>query len=132
MAHHLPEPAGPSGGALPTFVGRERELAILRERLAAALRSEGGIALSAGEPGIGKPRLAQVLASEAEGAGAKVLWGRAYEGDWSPAFGPWVEALGDDLTRRSPEWVRTAWERLGPGAALLAQLLPAARAAVPA
>ena len=143
MAQYLPESPTITDGppdvsdylaadlTAPAFVGRRRELAILRERLAAARRGEGGFALIAGEPGIGKTRLVQLLAAEAKAAGVTILWGRAYEGDWSPPLGPWVEALADHLRGVPPERLRADLERLGPGAAALARFLPAARGAVP-
>jgi predicted ATPase len=39
------------------FVGRLRELAVLRTRLAAARHGQGGVVLLIGEPGIGKTRM---------------------------------------------------------------------------
>ena len=57
------------------FVGRETELAQLRGVLAEAIAGRGGIVMLAGEPGIGKTRTAQELASYAESQGARVLCG---------------------------------------------------------
>ena len=57
------------------FVGRQRELAQLQHALNDALSGQGRIVMLTGEPGIGKTRTAQELASYAEGQGAKVLWG---------------------------------------------------------
>jgi DNA-binding winged helix-turn-helix (wHTH) protein len=45
------------GRALSRFVGRERELALLHERLTHAKRGQGQVVGIAGEPGIGKSRL---------------------------------------------------------------------------
>ena len=61
------------------FVGREREMAELTSALDDALAGEGRLVMLAGEPGIGKTRTAQELASYAEEKGAVVLWGRRYE-----------------------------------------------------
>jgi DNA-binding CsgD family transcriptional regulator len=132
---HSPVPlltgdAGSSAGdgqAETGFIGRGRELTILRGRLEAAWRGEGGVAVIVGEPGIGKTRLAQAIAAEAHAAGGRVLWGRAYEGDWSPPYAPWAEALGDYLRDAPPERLRADLQRLGPGAASLAQVLPTVR-----
>ena len=57
------------------FVGRQRELAQLQHALNDALSGQGRIVMLTGEPGIGKTRTAQELASYAEGQGAKFLWG---------------------------------------------------------
>lgn len=85
-----------------TFVGRSGELATLREAFRRARGGSGGVVLIAGEPGIGKTRLAQVFASEAGAAGAAVLWGRCYEGLWSPALAPWAEAVGTFVRAADP------------------------------
>jgi len=47
--------------------------------------------LIAGEPGIGKTRLAERVAAAAMKQGADVLWGRCWEGEGAPAFWPWVQ-----------------------------------------
>jgi hypothetical protein len=62
------------------FVGREGELAALAADLAGALAGAGGVVLLAGEPGIGKTRLAEELAAQASARGALVPWGRRWEG----------------------------------------------------
>ena len=54
-----------------TFVGRQRELADLKAALEEALAGRGRLAMLVGEPGIGKTRTAQELASYAE---ARALW----------------------------------------------------------
>jgi DNA-binding CsgD family transcriptional regulator len=75
------------------FAGRESEMDILSRRLSEAVAGRGGIVLLAGEPGIGKTRLAEELATVARSRGACVLWGRCYEGEGAPAFWPWIEVL---------------------------------------
>ncbi|MBW3634486.1 MAG: ATP-binding protein, partial [Chloroflexi bacterium] len=60
----------------PPFVGRERELAALGTRLALAGRGHGGVALLAGEPGVGKSWLVMELADRARAEGWHVLVGR--------------------------------------------------------
>src|SRR5438552_7800231 len=57
------------------FVGRGTEIDLLRRKLEEARQGKGNVVLLAGEPGIGKTRLAEELARDAEGAGAAVLWG---------------------------------------------------------
>jgi DNA-binding CsgD family transcriptional regulator len=81
------------------IVGRRRELAVLREWLDAARDGAGRLVLCAGEPGIGKTRLAQELAGVALAAGAAVVWGRCAEIVGAPAYWPWrqvLRALGSD------------------------------------
>ena len=58
------------------FVGRRRETAELTAVLEEAWAGQGRIVMLAGEPGIGKTRTAQELATLAEQRGAQVLWGR--------------------------------------------------------
>src|SRR5262245_7206369 len=84
-------PPTPSAGA--PFVGRPRELGLLPVALTAALDGHGRLGLLAGEAGIGKTRLAEQLAHDAESRGARVLTGRCYEGEGAPAYWPWVMAL---------------------------------------
>ena len=55
------------------FVGRRREMAELTAALDDALAGQGRLVMLAGEPGIGKTRTAQELASYAEGQGARVF-----------------------------------------------------------
>lgn len=46
-----------------------------------------------GEAGIGKTRTAAEFPGQAHSAGALVLRGSCYEGEWAPPYGPFVEAL---------------------------------------
>ena len=69
----------PTRGNGDVFVGRQTELAELTATLDAALTGQGRLIMLAGEPGIGKTRTSQELATLAEERGAQVLWGRCYE-----------------------------------------------------
>ena len=75
------------------LVGREEEVARLRQARAAAWQKHGATALIQGEAGIGKTRLAEALIADALEAGGQVLFGRAYETQQILPFGPWVEAF---------------------------------------
>jgi len=80
-------PAAP----LSPLIGRDRELAILRERLDAALAGRGGLVLIGGEAGIGKTALAEALCEEAAERSALVLVGRCYDLTATPAYGAWID-----------------------------------------
>jgi DNA-binding CsgD family transcriptional regulator len=103
------------------FVGREVELAALTADLEAALAGRGGVVLVAGEPGIGKTRLAEELAAQASGRGVLVLWGRCWEGEGAPAFWPWVQLVRAYVQTSDPAALR---QEMGAGAADIAQIVP--------
>jgi DNA-binding CsgD family transcriptional regulator len=114
---------------VPTpFVGREAELGALTVDLDAALAGRGGVVLVAGEPGIGKTRLAEELAAQATGRGVLVLWGRCWEGEGAPAFWPWVQVVRAYVQAAEPATLR---QEMGAGAADIAQLVPAVRERLP-
>src|SRR5919202_741915 len=77
----------------PPLVGREREQAILRDALAAALTGHGSLVLIGGEAGIGKTALAEWTLTEAAERGALALVGRCYDLSETPPYGPWAEAF---------------------------------------
>jgi ATP/maltotriose-dependent transcriptional regulator MalT len=77
-----------------TFVGRDRELGILRQHLTAALNGRGSLVLIGGEAGIGKTALAEALCREAEEQRTPVLVGRCYDLAETPPYGTWVELFG--------------------------------------
>src|SRR4051794_1561876 len=70
-AAYRPQPVAPPPTPRPTpdsqvpIFGRERELAMLRERAAAALAGRGSLVLIGGEAGIGKTTLAAAILREA-------------------------------------------------------------------
>lgn len=87
-----PVGSAPIGGA-DGVIGRRRELGALSAWLDAARTGAGRLVLCAGEPGIGKTRLAQELAGLALAGGTTVAWGRCVEAEGSPAFWPWRQVL---------------------------------------
>jgi class 3 adenylate cyclase len=107
-----------SGGA---FVGRLRELAELRAGIDGALAGRGRLMTIAGEPGVGKSRLADEAASLAADQGMRVLWGRCWEHGGAPAYWPWMQVLRD-LTKGAEPILLSDW--MGPGAAEIAQIVP--------
>ncbi len=119
-------------GTLPRstlFVGRERELAELSGGLSDALGGRGRLFLIVGEPGIGKTRLAAELGDHASRRGARVLWGRCWEGEGAPPYWPWVQLLRSYLREADPE---TIAQELGAGAPYVAQIVPEVRERLPA
>ncbi|MDP2710924.1 MAG: AAA family ATPase [Solirubrobacteraceae bacterium] len=76
-----------------TLVGRDRELAELRQGLEGALAERGRLFMVAGDPGVGKTALADAIGTEAVAAGATVLWGRAWDGGGAPSYWPWLRIL---------------------------------------
>ena len=77
----------------PVFIGREREMAGLRAAFDEVRAGRGRLVLLAGEPGIGKTRTCEQLASIVRQQGGRVLWGRCYEDEGAPAFWPWLQVL---------------------------------------
>ncbi len=83
---------------IETFVGREREMQILRTRIDDATNGRGSLVLVSGEPGIGKTRLLTEASRYAESKEMQVLWGRCWEGEGAPAFWPWIQTIRGCLT----------------------------------
>ncbi len=82
-----------TGKGTGPFVGRQAELDTLTDALSEALAGVTRTVLLAGEPGIGKTRTLQEIASTAKSRGALALWGRCYEGEGAPPFWPWAQTV---------------------------------------
>lgn len=111
----------PAEPALTPFVGRERELEELRDALAAAQSGHGGFVLVAGEPGIGKTALLNVLAEQAAAEDVRVVWGRCWESGGAPPFWPWGRIVDQLYSTRNEEWLES---KLGGGARRLGLMAP--------
>jgi DNA-binding CsgD family transcriptional regulator len=112
----------------PTVVGRERELAVLEARLAAALEGDGCCVALAGEAGVGKSRLVRELGGRARVRGAQVVVGRATPSGEAGAYRPLSEALLQALRgRQMPQD-----PGLAPWVPALAGIVPFAGALSPA
>ncbi len=85
---------------MTSLVGRAGELSQLEAALSRAAAGRGCLALLAGEPGIGKTRLADELANIAADQGTRAIWGRCWESGGAPAFWPWTQVL-DGLRRHA-------------------------------
>ncbi|MGQ0616257.1 MAG: ATP-binding protein [Acidimicrobiia bacterium] len=84
---------GPGRFGDDVLVGRRREMDVLRAWLGVARAGSGRLVVCAGEPGIGKTRLAQEVAGVALAAGSAVAWGRCSEIEGAPPFWPWRQVL---------------------------------------
>jgi DNA-binding SARP family transcriptional activator len=99
----VPAPVGLTRSHETVFVGRRSELARLRACWGGVqMHRDRRIALVAGEPGVGKTRLAQQFGSAAVGEGATVLMGRCSEEPLAP-FEPYTEALSQAGVARALE-----------------------------
>ena len=103
-------------------------MAALTADLDAAAGGRGGVVLVAGEPGIGKTRLAEELAAAAVARGALALWGRCWEGEGAPAFWPWIQVVRAYVQTVDPAALRS---EMGAGAADIAQVVSAVRDQLP-
>jgi tetratricopeptide (TPR) repeat protein len=110
------------------FVGRQREMGELKACLEDALSGRGRLVTLVGEPGIGKTRTAQELATYAGLRGAQVLWGRSYEEQGVPPYWPWVQAIRSYVRDRDPEQLRS---EMGAGAVDIAEVVSDVRERLP-
>jgi DNA-binding CsgD family transcriptional regulator len=115
----MPSPSLP--GIPSTLVGRDRELGVLRDHLAAARAERGSLVLIGGEAGIGKTALAEAVCREAEGQGALVLIGRCFDLSETPPYGPWVELFARFHTANGDPPLPTAFARRGTVGAVMSQ-----------
>src|SRR5262245_47888049 len=111
----------PPPPAARLFVGRSRHLTDLQAALPGAAGRRARLVLVAGEPGIGKTRLADELATHASSLGVRVLWASCWDGDGAPAFWPWIQVVRAYARDVDPATLPT---ELGLGAADLVRLVP--------
>ena len=102
------------------FVGRDAQVEQLSQLWKEAAAGQLRVALLAGEPGVGKTRLAAEVAEAAHADGATVLAGRCDE-DLGVPYQPFVEALRHFVDHTSPEDLAA---RLGRYKGELVRLVP--------
>ncbi len=102
------------------FVGRSRDLGLLRTLMTEATSEGGRVVLLAGEPGSGKSRLLREVAHEATADGVVVLYG-ACDAVVRAPYGPFVTALEQLVRLSEPDVLRAD---LGTGGGELTRLLP--------
>lgn len=113
--------AQPLGSSL---IGRDHELAIGLAVFEDVVAGHGKVLLLAGEPGIGKSRLADELAVRIRARDAMVVWGRCWEAGGAPAYWPWVQCLRSLVRGRSPDELH---HQMGTQAVHIAHMLPELR-----
>ena len=75
------------------FIGRDIEMQTLRTGVEKAIQGRGNIQTIAGEPGIGKTRLAMEVSDFARQLGVKTYLGSCWEAEGAPQFWPWIQIL---------------------------------------
>ncbi len=87
-------PSAPVAEPSSPLVGRADTMEALDAAWKLAAEGKGErVVLLVGEPGVGKTRLLDELATMVGAAGARVLRGRAFEAETTRPFGPWHDAL---------------------------------------
>ena len=89
-----------AGRGRPEIVGRAFELNAITGLFRPTQQGAGQVVLLAGEPGIGKTRLAEEVTRRA-GSAFQVSWGRCSEAEGAPAFWPWTQILRSVIRRVS-------------------------------
>jgi class 3 adenylate cyclase len=113
-------PPALSSTAGSVFVGREAESTALFDLWKQAASGIGQAAFIAGEPGVGKTRLATAVAQRVVAAGGRVLYGRCDDGLGVP-YQPFVEVLRSHVSGCADAELR---EQLGDDVAVLVRVLP--------
>jgi tetratricopeptide (TPR) repeat protein len=108
------------------FVGRDVELLAIEDRWRAAVAGRPQLVLLAGEPGIGKTRVARRFAQTAHDGGARVLFGRCDE-EPLERYQPFVEAVRGLLADSSASELAVTGDP-----SLLVRVLPELAARLPA
>lgn len=110
------------------FVGRERELEQVREVTELALEGRGGAVMFEGEPGIGKTRMLEHLATYSRLRGLNVFTATCQGSETLPPYWPFIMVIREYA--RSADPVGLAWQ-LGSDGPELARLVPELREIVP-
>ena len=103
-------------------------MAMLTAALDRALSGQGQVVMLAGEPGIGKTRLAQELVSRAESLGAQVLLGWCYEHAGAPPYWPYVQPIRTYIETTDAQQLSS---QMGQGGADIAEIVPELREKLP-
>ncbi len=110
------------------FVGRQREVGELVAGLEWAIACRGQVVMLAGDPGIGKTRAAQELASIADSRNAEVYWGHCYESAGAPPYWPWLQIIRSFVDEWDAERLDAV---MGLGAQAIGEIVPELRSKLP-
>src|SRR5215471_2769735 len=127
-----PADRGPGVEPPGALIGRKQELARVLRAWDDVIGGRGRIVFLAGEPGIGKTRLAREVMARAVEHSATVLVGRSFEQQASIPFFPFTAALADALAKGPPELKEGAFQRWPELAYVLPDLAPAATGSITA
>lgn len=83
------------------FVGRDHELGVVADAVAAAARHQRQLLIVSGEAGIGKSRFCEQAGDGAAAVGHRVVWGRCWPDGGAPCLWPWQAILSDLVGRES-------------------------------
>lgn len=127
----VPAPRSPllDPGVPVAMVGREHLRTEAISAIESALAGRGGVVLVEGEPGVGKTRLLEGMAEDANWRGFSVLWGEASHGEVTRSYHPLASALEGALSPLRSEQLRAQVGELWLG--VLSQLLPSLREWLP-
>lgn len=95
--------------AAPPLVGREGELATLSSAWEVAKRGSGCMVAIAGDPGIGKTRLATEVIEDARSSGARIAVCAGLDLGGAAPLGLWAELLRDLSRELDPPPAEAAW-----------------------
>ncbi|HSF47999.1 MAG TPA: BREX system ATP-binding domain-containing protein [Burkholderiales bacterium] len=113
--------SAPNVHADDLFVGRERELAMMRAALEQTVAGRGRVMMVCGDPGIGKTHTAQWFSHYAEQRKVQVLWGRSHEEPGAPPYRPWLQAIRGYLEAQDDASIQAS---LGNAASSIAEIVP--------
>jgi DNA-binding winged helix-turn-helix (wHTH) protein len=111
------------------FLGRQAELAHMERMLGDACEGRGGVCILAGEPGIGKTRLAEQVRVRATARGMGILAAWCHDGEGAPSYWPWIQLL---RTHAASQPAGQLQADLGPHVEVVASVVPDLREYLPA
>ncbi|MCH7801487.1 MAG: AAA family ATPase [Chloroflexi bacterium] len=103
-------------------------MAELRSALEESLAGRGQMVMLVGEPGIGKTRCAQELATIAQVRGAQVVWGQCHESEGAPPYWIWTQAIRSYIQDKDEAQLLSV---MGVGASDIAEVVPEVKLRMP-